>query len=403
MGQGAHGVPQVGARGAGIEPHAGKADRPLSTRLGQQSSTDAGGRASRRGGCAGEYDGMAPTAPCRIRSRAVGRQPQDSPFAKRFLQRRQSCYGTHVTKIDPSSPIRSAVYGAPPLDLMDVPGGAVQLSPLRPGARSLEGLPEAVFDVIAVAAPPGSIERRFVLAHALRTLAPDGSLTVSAAKDKGGQRLRGELEGFGCDVAERFKARQRICTVRRPDAPQGLMEAIEAGSPVLVEAIGLRSQPGIFSWNRVDPGTSLLLRHLPPFAGRGADLGAGLGILSLDVLASPTVEALTLVEIDRRAVEAAMMNVVDPRARLLWSDAREVALTDLDFVVSNPPFHAEGIEDRGLGQAFIAAAGRMLRRSGTLFLVANRHMPYEEALRATFRKVNTLADEGGYKVFEARK
>ena len=53
--------------------------------------------------------------------------------------------------------------------------------------------------------------------------------------------------------------------------------------------------------------------------------------------------------------------------------------------------------------AFITAAGRMLRRSGTLYLVANRHMPYEEVLRAAFRSVKPLADEAGYKVFEARK
>ena len=319
------------------------------------------------------------------------------------MQRRQNCYGTDVTNIDPSLPLRHAVYAAPPPDVVDVPEGAVQLSPLRPGSESLATLPDACFDAIVIAAPPGSIERRFVLAHALRTLAPGGSLTVSAPKDKGGQRLRGELENFGCDIVERFKARHRICTVGRPNMPQGLTEAIEAGSPVTVEAIGLRSQPGIFSWNRVDPGTALLTRRLPRLAGRGADLGAGLGILSLAVLASPTVEALTLVEIDRRALEAAKANVRDPRARFLWSDARETALTDLDFVVSNPPFHAEGIEDRGLGQAFIAASGRVLRRSGTLFLVANRHMPYEDILRATFRKVDTVADEAGYKVFEARK
>lgn len=308
-----------------------------------------------------------------------------------------------MTNIDPPSPLRSAVYGAPPAGLVDVPDGAVQLSPLRPGAEALERQPDGGFETIVVAAPPGAIERRYVLAHALRTLAPGGQLTVLAAKDKGGQRLRAELEGLGCDVAEHFKARQRICTVGRPDALQGVAEAIAAGSPVTLEDVGLRSQPGIFSWNRVDPGTSLLCRHLPSLAGRGVDLGAGLGILSKAALASPSVEALTLVEIDRRAVEAAKENVADDRAHFLWADAREVALVDLDFVVSNPPFHAEGIEDRGLGQAFIAAAGRMLRRNGMLYLVANRHMPYEEVLRAAFKSVKTVTDEGGYKIFEARK
>ena len=73
---------------------------------------------------------------------------------------------------------RSAVYGAPPVDLVDVPEGAVQLSPLRPGTEALEALPDAALDEIVVAAPPGSIERRFVLAQALRALVPGGALTV---------------------------------------------------------------------------------------------------------------------------------------------------------------------------------------------------------------------------------
>ena len=301
------------------------------------------------------------------------------------------------------SPARSAVYGAPPSDLVDVPHDAVQVSPLRPGSMALEQLPDGSLESLVAAAPPGSIERRYMLAHALRALAPGGQLTVLALKDKGGQRLRGELEGFGCEVAERSKARQRICHAERPERLEGIEDAIGEGAPTIVEDMGLHSQPGVFSWNRIDPGTALLLRHLPKLAGRGADLGSGLGILAKVVLDAPAIEDLTLVELDRRAVEASKANVRDPRARFLWADARSTGLSDLDFVVSNPPFHAEGIEDRALGQSFITAAARMLRRSGTLVLVANRHMPYEDTLRAAFRSMTVLADEAGYKIIEARK
>ncbi len=308
-----------------------------------------------------------------------------------------------VTEIDPPAPLRSAVYGAPPSELAEAPADAVQVSPLRPGGEALEAQADAALDSILIAAPPGSIERRFVLAHALRALKPGGVLTALAANDKGGQRLRAELEGFGCEVAERSKARQRICTVLRPAALQGIEASIAEGAPQLVTETGFVSQPGVFSWNRIDPGSALLLTHLPKLSGRGADLGAGLGVLSRAVLALPDVSELSLVELDRRAVDAARRNVSDPRARFLWSDAREAPLADLDFVVTNPPFHAEGIEDRGLGQSFIGAAARMLRRSGTLLLVANRHMPYEAVLRAAFRSVDVRAEEAGYKIFEARK
>ena len=299
--------------------------------------------------------------------------------------------------------LADAVYGTPPADLAEVPADAVQLSPMRPGSTAIETLPDARLASIVVAAPPGAVERRFVLAHALRALAPGGRLVALAPKDRGGGRLNGELTAFGCSVAEHFKARRRICEVQRPPALAGLDAAIAEGAPRFIETLGLWSQPGIFSFDRIDPGSALLIEHLPKLKGQGADLGAGLGVLSNAILAQPAVASLALVEIDRRAVEASRRNVTDERAAFHWLDARQTGLTGLDFVVTNPPFHAEGTEDRGLGQDFIRAGARMLAKGGTLLLVANRHLPYEAALREAFRSTETIAEGLGYKIFDARK
>lgn len=46
------------------------------------------------------------------------------------------------------------------------------------------------------------------------------------------------------------------------------------------------SRPGVFAWDRIDPASALLVEHLPTtLAGHGADLGAGFGYLSAEVLA----------------------------------------------------------------------------------------------------------------------
>ena len=39
------------------------------------------------------------------------------------------------------------------------------------------------------------------------------------------------------------------------------------------------SQPGVFAWDRIDPGSALLAEHLPAMKGEGVDLGAGSGEL----------------------------------------------------------------------------------------------------------------------------
>ena len=300
---------------------------------------------------------------------------------------------------------RAILYGAPAPGLVEAPAGATQVSPLIPGSADIAALADGALSEAVILAPPGTLERDHVLAHALRALKPGGALLAFAPKDKGGSRLKKALERFGCQVTEEARRHHRFCYAQRPEAPKELAEAIAAGAPRRVTATGLWSQPGVFSWDRLDPGSELLLDTLPALSGKGADLGGGIGVLGHKVLASAGVTGLTMVEVDRRAVEACKRNLDDPRVEVLWADVRRLddRLTGLDFVVMNPPFHDGGSEDRALGVSFIRAAAQALRKGGACWLTANRHLPYEAPLAEHFAKVALKAERGGYKVYEARK
>ena len=298
------------------------------------------------------------------------------------------------------------VYGSPLSELADVASGAVQVSPLVPGSQALEDMAPGSLSGAVVAAPPGTMERRYGLALALRALTPGAPLTALAPNEKGGSRLSKELESFGCTVSASSKRHHRVCRTVRPamldDA--ALAVAIDTGGPRFVEALGQWSQPGVFSWDALDPGTLLLVATLPPLAGRGADLGCGVGLLAAAALANPDVTHLDLVDMDRRAVACARRNIRDKRAAFHWADARiNPQLEGLDFVVMNPPFHDGGAEDRSLGQAFLRRAHQILRQGGTTWLVANRHLPYEGVMKTSFATVTLRAEAHGFKVYEARK
>ena len=103
------------------------------------------------------------------------------------------------------------------------------------------------------------------------------------------------------------------------------------------------------------------------------------------------------------ALDCARRNIADPRARVVWADAlrhRPDAL--FDAVLCNPPFHAGRPAEPALGQAFIRAAAAMLKPRGTLWLVGNRHLPYEETLRSSFVTVAEVGSSPGFRVWSAQ-
>ncbi len=167
---------------------------------------------------------------------------------------------------------------------------------------------------------------------------------------------------------------------------------------------GFITRPGVFSADGPDKGSRALVAALPALSGRVADLGAGWGFLSRHILQSEGVHALDLVEADAVALDCARRNITDPRARFHWADATRFRPAEpYDTIVMNPPFHVSRKGAPEIGQEFIRAAAAMLKPHGALWLVANRHLPYEAVLADMFREVESLGAADGFKVIHARK
>ena len=74
-----------------------------------------------------------------------------------------------------------------------------------------------------------------------------------------------------------------------------------------------------------------------------------------------------------------------------------------DTVIMNPPFHEAHENSFTLGKTFIKQAANILKPGGTLYLVANIHLPYEQTLIEHFRSHRLLKEEKGFKIFLARR
>lgn len=165
---------------------------------------------------------------------------------------------------------------------------------------------------------------------------------------------------------------------------------------------GYKTVAGVFSEAKIDAGSALLATHLDGLKGEVADLGAGWGYLSREILLHEGVTRLDMIEAEKTALDCAVINTNDPRAQPVWTDALTHA-GSYDTVVSNPPFHTSRAGDPDLGRGFIASAARILKPRGELLMVANRHLPYEAELTAKFAHVEELSGSGAFKIVRAAR
>lgn len=175
--------------------------------------------------------------------------------------------------------------------------------------------------------------------------------------------------------------------------------------PPEMGAHGFYTTAGVFSEGAIDVGSALLAEALPEkLPAKMADFGAGWGYLAAPVLARKGVQSLDMVEAEALSLDCARLNVTDPRVKFHWADATQFQVKPgFDGMVMNPPFHTGRASEPHIGRAFIAAASRALASHGKLWMVANRHLPYEQTLRDHFRNVEEIAGTGAFKVLHATR
>jgi len=250
------------------------------------------------------------------------------------------------------------------------------------------------------------------MAKAMLSLEMEGTLTVCCPNRMGARGYEKRLiQLAGSLIRSMSKKKCRLFSVKRTEL---LNEALakewqEAGEVQWVERLKLYSSPGIFSWDRPDKGSMLLLKHLPnTLAGIGMDVGCGHGILSASMIQKvANIKEVHLIDVFYPAIEAAKKNVqssANIRVHFHHLDVvNETLPVQANWIVLNPPFHSGQQQDTGLGQQMIAKCCLSLKKGGLLYMVANRHLPYEHILRDQGMSFQELVCEKGFKVLRAEK
>jgi 16S rRNA G1207 methylase RsmC len=305
--------------------------------------------------------------------------------------------------------------------LVDCSVAAVACSRLTLSANRIEnaevqlsdgcsGLLPASFDLVLCHLPRERAVQEELLGGAAAVLRPGGALYVVAHRQAGirtalatARRLLGH-----CGVVRQRKGYHVAMAVRPPQVEVAIPNLAYHSHLVLVDGVEtvVAGKPGVFAWDRLDEGTAALIATMRiASAEQVLDLGCGTGLAGVVAARRAVQGHVTLLDVDLRAAEAARRTIAAngiDNAEVVLSDlGTELPARTFDVVVTNPPFHQDMQTDPTAAGRFVAAAQRLLRPSGRLYLVANRFLPYGPWLQAAFDQVAVVLTNPRFSVWEA--
>ena len=243
-------------------------------------------------------------------------------------------------------------------------------------------------------APPGTIERRYAIAHALRALVP-GALTVVALKDKGGARLGKELKAFGCEVSEDGAppSSDRVLGLAG-DVFEGIEDALAEGVLRFVEDLQLWSSWGFSAGTGSTRERRLARTASASFPVPGAAcISAAVSVICRVPSCLPEVQHLRF-SISIGGCRDGPAHVQDPLGLSpVGSDVRgRSASSSLNFRLPRRLIllHDGGSEDRVLRASGSSAAAQMLRTGVALSPTGT--CPDEAELKPLFKRVVVIAE-----------
>lgn len=263
-----------------------------------------------------------------------------------------------------------------------------------------------LYDYVFCVIPKQKEEALYRIAQGVKSLKQGGWLVSAAANDAGAKRLEKWFQDLGLKPQSLSKSKCRIVWASNDGVKNDVVEKyIKDGDRqqiTLKEKI-FTTKPGIFSWNKIDLGSKLLIENISEkLRGIGADFGCGYGYLSGEILEKHDVKKLYAVDADYEALECARENLKKfDNVEYSWADltVTQKELLPLDWIIMNPPFHQGKDTKIDAGQAFIKTASGSLKKGGVLYMVANAHLPYENLLESLFSDVQKLVEGQGFKVF----
>ncbi len=171
----------------------------------------------------------------------------------------------------------------------------------------------------------------------------------------------------------------------------------------------LINHANVFSRDRLDIGTRLLLQHIPAQGlSEIVDLGCGNGVVGLIAAERNPHARIHFVDESYMAVASAKATFeasgLGNSAVFRVADALSGFTPEtVDLVLCNPPFHQQQVVGDFIAWRMFSQAVKVLKRGGELRIVGNRHLNYHAKLKRLFGNVEQLSVDPKFVILRAVK
>lgn len=271
-------------------------------------------------------------------------------------------------------------------------------------------VPEGEFDQAVIFVPKSKELLNYVLYSLATRLKKGSSILLVGEKKAGIERAAKQLQPYGQAVkldSARHCQLWQISLEHTVDAKalRDWAQTYHINTPK--GELEICALPGVFSQNRLDVGTAVLLPYLQQVtSGKIADFGCGAGVISAYLAKLNPSNRIFAMDVDAFALASTQMtfaqNQLEPeQLEIKAVRGIEDAPLFLHAIVSNPPFH-QGIQtDYNASENLCKTARRHLKSGGELWIVANRFLNYPMLIEQQFKACQIKTDEQGFKVLFA--
>lgn len=242
----------------------------------------------------------------------------------------------------------------------------------------------------------------------LRSVIPQPVTLLCAGMDKHLSRHTAQwIESCAGDTQRhrgQFKARLFEARLEPDNTPleESVRQLLIPGFPQ-----PLTTLPGVFSSEQLDGGTRLMLEQLAsfPVADNACDLACGNGVLGLALLNAGKAARMTFADESALALLCARRNLAtlfpdrSSTDRFYWGDGLAGDSEKYELIICNPPFHQGHVMDAHFGKRLLRQCAEHITAQGHLFVVANRHLPYQGLLKRHFKQVSIAAQNNKYQLW----